>query len=436
MLKKHLLLFLLLVSFILAWPALTSATANTVHIINISGEITPAMSAFLIDSLAEAESSGASAVLLQVSTLGGRVDAALAMRDAILNCKVPLAVYVENRAISAGALITLAAEKIVMAPGSQVGAAEPVPNEAKARAFVSGEFQSTAEKRGRDPQVAMAMVDAAIEIEGLVGKDAILSLTAEEASRTGYADYLAGSQADALTALGWNKLEIIAVKPDFKIKIAQFLTSSEVAAILLIIAMIAFVAELFIPGFGAAGFLSIFCFILYFAGSFLAGHTQWWTALIFLAGLILVGIELFVPGFGVFGISGMVALVLAIILAAPSLQQGVFLLAVALIAVAIALPVFIKFFGSSRLFNRLVLATTEQPELGYTHITASKTDLVGKSGRAITPLRPVGSIEIGSMRLDAMAQGSFIDQGTSVQVIQVAGSKIIVAAQAEGEERS
>ena len=172
---------LLLAISISGWVVAEAETAQAVYIVPVEGEITPAMAAFLESRLTEASRNNAIGVIIEISTLGGRVDSAIQMRDAIIASEVPVVVYIANRAISAGALISIASDTIVMAPGSHIGAAEPVPNEPKALAYVSGEFRTTAELTGRDPQVAMAMVDKTIEIAGLIGAGEILDLTANEA---------------------------------------------------------------------------------------------------------------------------------------------------------------------------------------------------------------------------------------------------------------
>jgi membrane-bound serine protease (ClpP class) len=426
---KVLTLFLMIVWSVAATPAPNvSGQSNQPSIadIRIDGEITPAMASFLENALAKANREGADGVLIEIRTLGGRVDSAIQMRDAIIGSVCPVAIFIGERAISAGALIAIAADKIIMAPGSHLGAAEPVPNEPKALAYVSGEFRTTAERRGRDPVVAMAMVDASIEIAGLVGPGEILDMTAAEAYEIGFADYLAAGRDEAFQVMGWTQAQIVEVKPDFRYRIAQFLTRYEVASILLILGMLCLVAEFFIPGFGAAGIVGIACFILYFAGGFLAGHTELWSVLIFIAGIILLVIEISAPGFGLFGILGIAALFAGVVFAAPTLSQGIGTLLIAVAAVLVAIPVFFKVFGRTRFMQRLVLAAAETAELGYTH-AARKDDLLGKTGRTQTVLRPSGSILIDGRRIDALADGEFIDKGVAVQVVRLEGSKVFVS---------
>lgn len=421
-------LILILLLFVLAVPGLRVSALNdsqSVYIVAVDGEITPAIASFLQDAIIAANQEGAVGILIEISTLGGRVDSAVDMRDAIFSSRLPVAVYVRDRAISAGALISIAADTLIMAPGSHIGAAEPIPNEPKILAFVSGEFRTTAEKTGRDPQIAMAMVDKSIAIEGLVDAGEILDLTANEAYQAGFSDFLASDRNEAMKIMGWENAVRVEADQNFKYQIAQFLTSYEVASILLMLGMIGLVAELFIPGFGIAGFLGVACFVLYFAGGLIAGNTEWWSVIVFIAGIILLIMEIAAPGFGVFGITGIILLLVGIVFAAPNLSQGIGTLLIAMAAAIISVPVFFRFFGRTKFARKLVLTTAETSDSGYSP-AKSREDLLGKIGIAQTDLRPSGSVIIDGNRVDAVADGEFIVRGTEVQVIKVDGIKVIV----------
>lgn len=424
----HRFLLIMVLFAIVMSPFIVSGegTGKTVYVIMIDGEITPAMASFLENSLEKAITENADAIVIEIRTLGGRVDSAINMRDAIIASPVPVTVYVESRAISAGALITIAADTIVMAPGSHMGSAKPIPDDPKTVSFVSGEFRTTAERTGRDTEIAMAMVDETIEIEGLVGRGQILDLTANEALEFGYADHIAMGREQVLDAIGFSGAIVVEEEPDFRYRIAQFLTSYEVASLLLTLGMLALVAEFYTQGFGISGMIGVACFVLYFSSGFIAGYTELWSVVIFIVGVILLVIELTMPGFGVFGISGLATMFVGIIFAAPSVGRGVVSLIIALVATIVAIPVFIKLFGKTRLFQRFVLADSETPDRGYVH-SPNKTYLVGKTGTTHTPLRPVGSVIIDGVKTDAIAEGEFIDGKVKIKVVRVEGTKVVVA---------
>jgi len=421
----------LIIMIAVTWMAqmTTLADGGKVYMVPIRGEITPAMAAFVGKQVELANTEGARGILFVVSTLGGRVDAAFTIKDAILRSKVPTAVFISDRAESAGALISIAADSIIMAPGSHMGSAEPIPYSEKNVAAISGEFRSTAELKGRDPQIAAAMVDKSIAIPGIKEKGSLLDLTAQEAITYGYADAIAGDVDEALSHLGWADSQIYALEPDFKVRIAQLLTRTDISSLLLLGAMIAVLIEVFVPGFGLPGIIGIICFGLYLGGNFLAGYTEWWSVMLFVIGLILLAIELAVPGFGVIGITGIAAILAGLIFSASDPVKGMMSVGIALLAVLVVVPILYKFFGGPRLFKKLVL--TEQvasAEDGGEPVQQLQTvQLIGKSGTVITALRPAGIVEIEGVKYDVMSDGEYILPGERVKVIDAVGSKIVVA---------
>ncbi len=423
---RSILIFLI----VAVWMAhmLALAAGDRVYMVPIQGEITPAMAAFVEKQVGLANAEGARGILFVISTLGGRVDAAFNIKEAILRSKVPTAVYITDRAESAGALISIAADNIIMAPGSHMGSAEPIPYSEKSVAAISGEFRSTAELKGRDPQIAAAMVDKSIAIPGIKEKGSLLDLTAQEAMRCGYADAVASDVDEALSYLEWEDSQIYAVEPDFRVKIAQFLTRTDISSLLLLGAMIAILIEAFVPGFGLPGIIGMICFGLYLGGNFLAGYTEWWSVMLFVIGLILLAIELAVPGFGVFGITGIAAILAGLIFSASDPIKGMISVGIALLAALVAVPILYKFFGGPRLLKKLVLTEqvlsdggngpTQQPQAAQ---------LIGKSGIVIAALRPAGIVEIDGIKYDVVSDGEYIMPGEKVKVIEAVGSKIVVA---------
>ncbi|NLX71357.1 MAG: nodulation protein NfeD [Clostridiales bacterium] len=422
------LVILMLVASVFIQSSGTVASSNNkIYVIPVKGEITPAMASFVKQKIELANIEEARGVLLVISTLGGRVDAALDIKDAILSSNVPVVVYIKDRAVSAGALISIAANTIVMAPASHIGAAEPIPYSEKNVAAISAEFRGAAKFRGRDPEIAAAMVNKSIDIPGLTKEGSLLDMTAEEAKEHGYADAVVHGLEEAIAYLGWSDSQRYKVEPDYKIKIAQFLTSMEVASLLLLIGTIAVVIEIFIPGFGLPGILGIVCFALYFGGNFLAGNTEWWAVLLFIIGLILLGIEMTIPGFGVVGISGIIAILAGLIFAASDPLKGIVSVGISILTVLIAVPVFSKYFGGARLFKRLILTETVKPA-DSKHAAQFETsiDLMGKTGTVLTPLRPAGIIEIDGTKYDVISDGVYISSGEKVTVVEVTGSRIVV----------
>jgi membrane-bound serine protease (ClpP class) len=406
-----------------------ASKGDQVYVVSLKNEITPAMSAYLVDQIELANAAQAKGLIVDISTLGGRVDSALEMRDAMLASEIPIVVFVGDRATSAGALITIAADTIIMAPGSHMGAAEPIPYTEKTVAYVSGEFRSTAEARGRDTLIAAGMADKQIEVPGFP-RGKLVNITAEEASSLDFIDGIQPDIAGVLDYMNWQDAQLLEVEPDGLYKIAQFLTRSEVASIILIIALLTMVIEIFLAGFGISGIISIVAFALYFGGAFLAGNTEWWSVILFVLGLAFLIIEFFVPGFGIFGVSGILMILIGIVFAAPTIGQGFFTLVIAVAATAILIPILYKLFGGPKLFRRLVLDEAETVDKGYVNIPDnSLSGLLGKTGDAITPLRPAGIIVVDGKRLDAISDGSYMPSGEKIRIVEVQGTKIVVTRQ-------
>lgn len=397
-----------------------------VHVIPVKDEITPAMAVFLSNEIQKANNSGAKGIIIEITTLGGRVDSALKMTEAIMSSDVEVVVYVQNRAVSAGALISISADKIFMAPGSQIGAAEPRPNDEKTVSFVKAEFRSTAEAKGRRTDVAEAMVDKNVEIEGLVGKGEILSMTASQAKEFGYADAILDTREDVLKEMGWTGLGILETEFSFTMRIAQFVTSYEVASLLLSIGTIAIIIELGTQGFGLPGIVGIISFVLYFGGNAIAGYSEWWPLVLFILGLAMLIAEIFVPGFGVLGIGGIISIILGIVLSAPDLMQGLVTLTIAIVAAIVVVPILFYFVGKkTNLFKRVILSEAETVEEGYVNASGNE-HLLGKTGKALTTLRPAGTALIDGERVDVVTDGEYLPNDTEIKVVKIEGARIVV----------
>ena len=146
-----------------------------IYAISIESMIDLGLAPFLSRTIREPEEAGAAALLLEINTFGGRVDAAVVMRDALLNSRVRTIAFVNQRAISAGALIALACNTLVMTQGGTNGAATPVlsgggetlPTDERSVSYVRSEFRATAEARNRPPEFAEAMVEGSIGLISL-----------------------------------------------------------------------------------------------------------------------------------------------------------------------------------------------------------------------------------------------------------------------------
>ncbi|MBT2698013.1 nodulation efficiency protein NfeD [Bacillus sp. ISL-40] len=205
----------------------------------------------------------------------------------------------------------------------------------------------------------------------------------------------------------------------------EFLTDPIVVTVLLSIAGIGIVLELFSSKFGVAGFIGVFALILFFYGHFQAGLAGYGTLLLFVAGLLLIFLEFFLPG-AISGTLGVAALILSLFLAgSDTIQIGVSII-IAIFLSVLVFFIMIKIFDKKLvLFNKMVLFDSARKEDGYVS-NINRTDLLGMEGIALTILRPAGTVIINNERIDAVTEGGFIEQNAIVKVIKVEGARIVV----------
>lgn len=422
--KRILFLTLILISFIIN---LTYSKSEKVLILHIEGEIELGLSKYVQRGLNNLE--GVKAVIFVVDTFGGAVDAATQIRDKILelNSKGILTIgWIKGRAWSAGALITLATKKIVFSSGGSMGAAEPIPATEKTISALKGEFESTCEANGRDPLIGAAMVDKEIEIEGVVKKGEILTLSKDLAKKVGFLDFEANSIDEILNEFNLKNYETIDIKYSLTEKIARFITQSTIREILLVIGFLGLLIEATTPGFGVPGTMGIISLALFFGGHMIAGLGNWFYVGLFIAGVILLLIEIFlIPGFGLTGISGIILIFISIFFTLGGGTRALYSIGIVAAILLILFIILLVLFPKLPIWNKLGLKESLKTEKGFTAYSQLE-ELIGKEGIVLTTLRPSGTIEIEGKRYDAISLGEFIEKNSKVKVIKIEGGKIIV----------
>jgi membrane-bound serine protease (ClpP class) len=397
--------------------------------IPVDKTIEQGLESFLRRAFAEAEQQQADLVILDINTPGGEVNAAGAIGELIRQSPMHVVAYIDNQAFSAGTYIALNANEIVMTPGSSMGAATPIDLAGNAAdiKFISAwaeQMEAAAKLNNRNPQVARAMVEIDTEFPGLKPKGTVLSLDAEQAKELGYADRLVKNKDELLTQLGISPQSLQTIEPTIGERIARWVTNPVVMSLLLVIGLVGIVVELFAPGFGVAGSISLFAFSLYFFGHFVAGFANWLHIALFAFGILLMILEIFLPG-GIIGAIGFVSIVSGLVMAAYDTQQGLASLGIAALITAVVAFFLIKKFGIKGLVNRFILGDAQTNEQGYV-APKDQRDLVGKKGVALTPFRPSGKAKIEGVRVDAVSIGGFIPAGTRIVVTQVEGGRVVV----------
>jgi membrane-bound serine protease (ClpP class) len=408
----------------------------------IDGMIDLGLAPFLTRTIRDAQQAGAAALLLDINTFGGRVDAAVAMRDALVNAPIRTIAFVNPRAISAGALIALATETIVMAGGGTIGAATPVVSggnqpqvaDEKSVSYVRKEFGATAERRGRPPQLAEAMVDADVQITDVVEQGKLLTLTTSEALTHQVADFTADTLTDALAATGLHDADIRRASQTWAETFVRFLTNPVVSSLLMTIGMLGLLVEIRTPGFTLPGAIGLLSLALFFWGHWIVQLAGWEELLLVATGVILLGLELVViPGFGVAGVGGVIALAagLGMTLVGAGATSSVIIGAFGRVAISILLALagglaLLRVLPRLPFGRRLVLVAEMGAQQGYTSPPESDRLQLGRTGTALSPLRPAGVADINGARVDVVSDGGFIEAGAAIEVTRVEGNRVVV----------
>ena len=426
------LLFLLIaltLIFSLSVMKIHANQTDEAYLISVKGTIDLGLSSYIERALKEAEANDAKIIIFEIDTLGGRVDAALQIRDRIIGLNIPSIAYIKNRAWSAGALISLSAEYLIMDKSASIGAAEPRPAEEKIISALRTEFASTASSRGRSEMIASAMVDKDIEIENVVEKDKILTLDANKAVELNFIDGIAGNVKKALNILNYENIEIKYIYPNWAENVSRFVTNPVVSPLLLSIGFLGLVIEFWTLGWGIAGTIGIVSLSLFFGGHVLVGLAGWETIILFLVGIFLLLAEIFIiPGFGLAGISGIVAMVASIFLALGNIIQATYSILIALSISILGFFLLLKYLPSTRTWKKFILSTQQKKELGYTVGTKDLKRLMSKEGITTTPLRPSGIAEVNNIKINVITRGEYIESNIKIKIISIEGNKIVVKA--------
>lgn len=407
-----------------------------VYVVPVKQSVESGLKSFLERAYKEAAEAKAERVVLVVNTFGGEVTSAEEIGELIRKSEIPTTAFVEGKAVSAGTYIALNAQNIVMEPQSTIGAAAVVDGSGKlidspkVISFWVKTMRDAAELNGRNPDIAAAMVDQNFvlsmpEINQTKQAGQILTLTADEAIKVGYAEHKAQSVEEAIKWLGLDNRDRIDLKPSVAEKIATWLVNPLVMTVLFTLGIAGIAIELFVPGFGIPGLVGIISFGLYFFGHYVAGFAGMESVVLFVIGIALLVVELFVPSWGILGIIGSVSLIAGVLTAASSPVTAFISLVIALAVAAIILYFVVRKYKDRGIWNKFILREKLTTDKGYLS-AETKDELLGKEGVAITPLRPAGTILIGENRIDVVTSGEFVASGKTVKVIKTEGTWVVV----------
>ncbi|MEG1500559.1 MAG: NfeD family protein, partial [Clostridiales bacterium] len=342
----------------------------------------------------------------------------------------PTVCFVDKKAISAGALIALSGEKLVMRPGTTLGAAEPRAGSEKADektvSMWTSQLSAVAEARGRNGLIAAAMSDSDIAIEGVIEKGKLLTLGDKQALNLGMIDAVLDTREEIIRDFHLPST-VVEIDPSFKQQAVQWLSSPYIASILLTIGIAGIVIEIFTAGFGVFGAVGMISFLAFFIGNFWAGNAGLGAILLFLLGAFLIIMEIFViPGFGVPGVLGIASILFSIIFASPDIQYAAISIVIALAGSIVLIAISLKNRRTRKLWSKIILSQKQENKEGYSSQNLVQENLLGCYGLAVTPLRPAGTAIFDNKRIDVVTEGEFLDKDTPIEVIEVSGGRVVV----------
>ena len=383
-------------------------------------------------------------VVIEMDTYGGAVNDADDIRTRILDFEIPIYVWINKDAASAGALISIACDSIYMSSGASIGAATVVTGDGtqapdKYQSYMRSIMRSTAEAKGRDPKIAEAMVDEDIKVDSISMEGKVITFSTKEALKYGFCDAELNSIDEIMDRQGIENYEISSFELGSAEGIISFFLNPIVSSILILLILGGLYFELQTPGIGFPIIASITALILYLVPYYLNGVAENWEIIMFFVGIIFIALEVFViPGFGIFGIAGLFTSITSLILIMLNndLFDFTFVLSRDLVSSSLSVLIsvlsflLIVLFGGIKLtdsnaFKNIALAQTQEVSKGYISNRYSN-NIVGKKGKSFTVLRPSGKIKIDSQIFDASTEGDFIEKNKNIIVVSVEGASLKV----------
>jgi membrane-bound serine protease (ClpP class) len=463
-------------------------------VIRFEGMIHPIREQYFYRKLDKAQSAGCDLVIVEIDSPGGFVEASLKLAERLRDLAWARTVaYIPREALSGAAIMALGCDEIVMAPNARIGDAGPIFQDENAlfrhapekiRSNLVTVVRDLCERKGRPPALAEAMVDMDLEvyqvknvqtgqetfmsepeIESLADpenwqkgppvqesrKGLFLEVTGRRAVDLQLAAATAESRQQLAARYGLRESDLVVFEADWVDTSVMILSSWPITMLLFIVGVIALYIELSAPGISIGGLIAALCFTLFFWSRFLGGTSGWLEVVLFLLGIGFLAVELFVlPGFGIAGVSGLLLLFASVIMAGQDfavphsgLQMRALLQSILVFTgsgcVAIVAVFFLsRYFGTIPLLNRLALHPPAAGEHGAAQGGAAAPAAsyagvrIGDSGVADSPLRPAGRARFAGNYVDVVTDGSFVDKGRPVRVIQISGNRVMVREAEEG----
>ena len=430
------------------------SSEQTVFIIPINGDIDMGLPYVVNRGIDQAENNDAKLIIFDIDTFGGRVDAATKIKDSILGTKIPTVAFINRRAISAGALISLSCDSIYMTSGATIGAATAVDLQGnkgseKVISYMREEMASTAEANGKSREIAAMMVDESLELDFYVTSfgdtlnstdiegfkvDKLVTLTTKDALKLGFANETFENIESLIDYLGFDNSQTKKITSTWSEELVRFLTNPTVAPLLMSLGFLGLLFEVKSPGLGFPGIAGIIFLTLFFGSHFLVGLADIIEIILLFFGILLVILEiLIIPGFGIAGITGGGLILWSIFYmllgeypSAQDYSDAYFGLSIATIGAIAAGILLFKIITESKYYSQVIEFKPQRKQDGYS-ISKGFEKFVGKSGISTTDLRPSGKINIDNQIFQAISTGDYINKNSKIIVLRIDENQMVVA---------
>ena len=439
-------LILILLSFV------TFLKSETVYRVPIQSTIDLGLPNYIERSIEEAVNDNADAIIFDLNTFGGRVDGATQIKDEILNSPILTVAFINKRAISAGALISLSCDKIYMTSGGIIGAATAVDmsgnkGSEKVISYMREEMASTAESNGRNSDIARGMVDEdlyfeylfidgdSIYVDDIEGRKAgkLISLTTNQAIKYSISDGSVETFKDLLKEINLENAKIVDFSINWTESLRRFLTDPTVSSLLMTLGFLGLLFEIQSPGWGIPGSIGILSLLLFFGSTIDTGLATGPELIVIGIGILLLLLEFFIiPGFGLLGISGLIVILGGLfMLLIPEnpltndYNSASWAFAISTIGGIISIFLIFRLLSKTKLWEKLTLPTSQKSSEGY-NTSIGLEGFVGKLGTSTSDLRPSGWGDFDSKKLFVVTEGEFVDRKEKIEILSVDGNRILV----------
>ncbi|HKJ03983.1 MAG TPA: nodulation protein NfeD [Geopsychrobacteraceae bacterium] len=394
--------------------------SGRVRLVDLQSSVNPVMSTFIVEHIDLANRQGEAAVLLRVDTPGGLDTAMREIIQAELRSQIPVIVYVSPagaRAASAGALIALAADFVVMAPGTNIGAAHPVSispgagmdetMKAKVVNDAVAYAQSLAQQRGRNQEWAEQIVRDSLstsaldaldfKVIDLVTDDILILLRSLHDKK-----YLRGGKvlrADLQSAV------VYSVEMNWRQKILNAISNPNVAYLLMMLGMLGLFFEISQPGAilpGAVGSISLL--LAFFALQTLP--VNYVGILLILLALVLFILEVKIVSYGMLSVGGIVSMSIGSLILIDSSEPYLQISKAVIAATVTSCSAFFLFAGW------MIIRAQRSPSI------SGGEGMVGDVGVAVSDINESGKVFVHGEYWQATSS-EFVEAGQQIRVLQV-----------------